>query len=69
MKLYEHLLDDADVKRLVSLVNDLRAAGKNRQFQGKSTGDFSFDPSPTCFTFLNQFFYILRFIAGSFLTF
>ncbi|KAK4773662.1 hypothetical protein SAY87_028681 [Trapa incisa] len=34
MKLYEDLLDDTEVKRLVSLVTDLRAAGRRQQFQG-----------------------------------
>ncbi|KAK4773663.1 hypothetical protein SAY87_028682 [Trapa incisa] len=36
MKLYKDLLDDAKVKRLVSLITDLRAAGKRQQFQGKT---------------------------------
>lgn len=37
LKLYEDFLGDAEVLKLVSLVNDLRAAGKRRQLQGKST--------------------------------
>lgn len=41
MKLYEDLLDETGVRRLVSLITDLRAAGKGRQFQGKSTSDFA----------------------------
>ncbi|KAK4780532.1 hypothetical protein SAY87_016638 [Trapa incisa] len=36
MKLYENLLEDAKVKRLISLVTDLRAAGKKQQFRGKT---------------------------------
>lgn len=35
LKLYEELFDDAEVSKLVSLVNDLRASGKRGQFQGK----------------------------------
>lgn len=35
MKLYEDLFDDSGVKKMVSLVNDLRAAGRRGQFQGK----------------------------------
>lgn len=37
LKLYEELLGDTEVTKLVSLVNDLRAAGKRGQFQGKFT--------------------------------
>ncbi|XP_020216993.1 RNA demethylase ALKBH10B isoform X2 [Cajanus cajan] len=37
MKLYEDLLDSAEVSKLVSLVNDLRVAGKRGQFQGSHT--------------------------------
>ncbi|MBA0648631.1 hypothetical protein Goklo_016325, partial [Gossypium klotzschianum] len=37
LKLYEELLDEKEVSDLVSLVNDLRAAGKRGQFQGKRT--------------------------------
>ncbi|XP_031399823.1 RNA demethylase ALKBH10B isoform X2 [Punica granatum] len=37
MKLYEDVLDDAEVKKLVSLVNDLRAAGKRGQSQAGQT--------------------------------
>lgn len=37
MKLYEDLLDSAEVSKLVSLVNDLRVAGKRGQFQGSQT--------------------------------
>ncbi|XAR63712.1 hypothetical protein NMG60_11023748 [Bertholletia excelsa] len=36
MKLYEELLDDSEVSKLVSLVNDLRAAGKRGRFQGQT---------------------------------
>ncbi|XP_028059576.1 RNA demethylase ALKBH9B-like [Camellia sinensis] len=42
MKLYEELLDLSEVSKLVSLVNDLRAAGKRGQFQGKFANAFSF---------------------------
>ena len=35
LKLFEELLDDAEVSKLLSLVNDLRASGKRGQFQGK----------------------------------
>ncbi|KAF8015551.1 hypothetical protein BT93_H1162 [Corymbia citriodora subsp. variegata] len=34
LKLYESLLDDKEVKKLVSLANDLRAAGRRGQSQG-----------------------------------
>lgn len=34
LKLYEELFDDSEVSKLVSLVNDSRAAGKRGQFQG-----------------------------------
>ncbi|XP_010032031.2 RNA demethylase ALKBH10B isoform X2 [Eucalyptus grandis] len=34
LKLYESLLDDKEVKKLVSLANDLRAAGRKGQYQG-----------------------------------
>lgn len=34
LKLYEELCDGTEVSKLVSLVNDLRAAGKRGQFQG-----------------------------------
>ena len=37
LKLYEDLLDSTEVSKLVSLVNDLRVAGKRGQFQGKCT--------------------------------
>ncbi|MBA0613437.1 hypothetical protein Godav_013875, partial [Gossypium davidsonii] len=37
LKLYEELLDEKEVSDLVSLVNDLRAAGKRGQFQGNAT--------------------------------
>jgi hypothetical protein len=36
LKLYEKLLDGFEVPKLVSLVNELRAAGRRGQFQGKS---------------------------------
>uniref|UniRef100_A0A5B6ZM95 Hydroxyproline-rich glycoprotein family protein n=1 Tax=Davidia involucrata TaxID=16924 RepID=A0A5B6ZM95_DAVIN len=36
MKLYEELFDVSEVSKLVSLVNDLRAAGKRGQFQGQT---------------------------------
>ncbi|KAK6921561.1 hypothetical protein RJ641_012068 [Dillenia turbinata] len=42
MKLYEELLNRSEVSKLVSLVNDLRAAGKKGKFQGKLTTAFSF---------------------------
>ncbi|KAG8382668.1 hypothetical protein BUALT_Bualt05G0101200 [Buddleja alternifolia] len=35
MKLYEDLFDESDVSKLITLVNDLRAAGKRGQLQGK----------------------------------
>lgn len=35
LKNYEELFDDLEVRKLVSLVNDLRASGKRGQFQGK----------------------------------
>ena len=35
LKLYEELLDDIEVSKLLSLVNDLRASGKRGQLQGK----------------------------------
>lgn len=37
LKLYEDLIDSAEVSKLVSLVNDMRVAGKRGQFQGKCT--------------------------------
>jgi len=37
LKLYEDLIDGTEVSKLVSLVNDLRVAGKRGQFQGKCT--------------------------------
>ncbi|KAF7808506.1 RNA demethylase ALKBH10B-like [Senna tora] len=37
LKLYEDLCDGTEVSKLVSLVNDLRAAGKRGQFQGSQT--------------------------------
>ncbi|KAF5945467.1 hypothetical protein HYC85_015695 [Camellia sinensis] len=40
MKLYEELLDASEVSKLVLLVNDLRAAGKRGQFQGKFPNAF-----------------------------
>ncbi|KAJ7970683.1 Oxidoreductase, 2OG-Fe(II) oxygenase family protein [Quillaja saponaria] len=36
LKLYEECFDDAEVSKLVSLVNDMRAAGKRGQFQGQT---------------------------------
>lgn len=36
LKLYESLLDDKEVKKLVSLANDLRAAGRKGQSQGQT---------------------------------
>lgn len=35
LKLYDELLNSKEVRELVSLANDLRAAGKRGQFQGK----------------------------------
>jgi hypothetical protein len=35
LKLYENLLDRTEVSKLVSLVNDLRVAGRKGQLQGK----------------------------------
>ncbi|KAK7273982.1 hypothetical protein RIF29_15051 [Crotalaria pallida] len=37
LKLYEDLFDSTDVSKLVSLVNDMRVAGKRRQLQGSQT--------------------------------
>ncbi|WCJ33674.1 oxidoreductase 2OG-Fe(II) oxygenase family protein [Euphorbia peplus] len=34
LKLYENVLDDVEVSKIVSLVNDLRTAGRRGQFQG-----------------------------------
>ncbi|KAG6600812.1 RNA demethylase ALKBH10B, partial [Cucurbita argyrosperma subsp. sororia] len=36
LKLFEDFLDDAEVSKLLSLVNDLRASGKRGQFQGQT---------------------------------
>ncbi|KAJ9554043.1 hypothetical protein OSB04_018088 [Centaurea solstitialis] len=36
MKMYEELFDDSGLRKMVGLVNDLRAAGRRGQFQGKS---------------------------------
>ncbi|KAJ9153000.1 hypothetical protein P3X46_026495 [Hevea brasiliensis] len=36
LKLYEQLLDDVEVSKLVLLVNDLRASGRRGQFQGQT---------------------------------
>ncbi|OMO72533.1 hypothetical protein COLO4_27590 [Corchorus olitorius] len=36
LKLYEELFDEKEISNFVSLVNDLRAAGKRGQFQGNS---------------------------------
>ncbi|XWS22943.1 hypothetical protein CRYUN_Cryun29cG0079000 [Craigia yunnanensis] len=36
LKLFEELFDEKEVSNLVSLVNDLRAAGKRGQFQGQT---------------------------------
>ncbi|XP_011021730.1 PREDICTED: uncharacterized protein LOC105123720 isoform X4 [Populus euphratica] len=36
LKLYENLLDGLEVPKLVSLVNELRAAGRRGQFQGQT---------------------------------
>ncbi|CAN1312669.1 RNA demethylase ALKBH10B [Linum perenne] len=36
LKMYERLLDDSEIPKLVSLVNDLRAAGRAGQFQGQT---------------------------------
>lgn len=44
LKLYEELFDDSEVSKFVSLVNDLRAAGKRGQLQGKFTNAFFFQP-------------------------
>jgi hypothetical protein len=59
LKEYEKLFDDLEVQKLVSLVNDLKAAGKRGQFQGKFTNAFSFigisEDSPSfCFSFLYE---------------
>jgi hypothetical protein len=35
LKLYEDLFDSTEVSELVSVVNDLRVAGRRGQFQGK----------------------------------
>ncbi|KAI3813870.1 hypothetical protein L1987_18605 [Smallanthus sonchifolius] len=34
MKTYEHLFDDSEVGKMVSLVNDLRISGRQQKFQG-----------------------------------
>ncbi|XP_024961835.1 uncharacterized protein LOC112502213 [Cynara cardunculus var. scolymus] len=36
MKMYEELFDESGVRKMVSLVNDLRAAGRRGQFQGQT---------------------------------
>ncbi|XP_065856257.1 RNA demethylase ALKBH10B [Euphorbia lathyris] len=36
LKLYENVLDDEEVSKILSLVNDLRAAGRRGQFQGQT---------------------------------
>ncbi|KAI3718890.1 hypothetical protein L6452_19775 [Arctium lappa] len=45
MKMYEELFDDSGVRKMVSLINDLKVAGRRGQFQGKSptilNGSFS----------------------------
>lgn len=35
MKLYDGIFDNSGVRKMVSLINDLRAAGRRGQFQGK----------------------------------
>lgn len=35
LKLYDELFDDSGVRKMVNLVNDLRAAGRRGLFQGK----------------------------------
>jgi hypothetical protein len=42
LKLYENLLDSTEVSKLVSLVNDLRVAGRKGQLQGKCTVSYVF---------------------------
>ncbi|KAK1314091.1 hypothetical protein QJS10_CPA06g02312 [Acorus calamus] len=36
LKLYTDLVDNSEVPRIVSLVNDMRAAGRRREFQGQT---------------------------------
>ncbi|CAL1392529.1 unnamed protein product [Linum trigynum] len=36
LKMYEQLLDDSEIPKLVSLVNDLKAAGRAGKFQGQT---------------------------------
>ncbi|KAI3453205.1 hypothetical protein Pfo_009868 [Paulownia fortunei] len=36
MKLYEDLFDDSEISKLITLVNDLRAAGRRGQLQGQT---------------------------------
>lgn len=42
LKLYEEVSGNSEVSKLVSLVNDLRTAGKRGQIQGKFTAFFNF---------------------------
>lgn len=42
LKLYEDVCGDSEVSKLVSLVNDLRTAGKRGQIQGEFTAFFNF---------------------------
>ncbi|KAF8389679.1 hypothetical protein HHK36_024198 [Tetracentron sinense] len=42
LKLYDELFDNLEISKLVSFVNELRAAGRRGQLQGKFTHAFSF---------------------------
>lgn len=37
LKLYDEILDSSEITRLISLTNELRAAGRRGEFQGKFT--------------------------------
>ena len=47
MKMYEELFDDSEVGKLVSLANDLRIAGRQGKFHGKSPTFWYLD-EPKC---------------------
>ncbi|CAK9148655.1 unnamed protein product [Ilex paraguariensis] len=48
LKLYEELFDESVVSKIVVLVNDLRAAGRRGQLQGKFSNAFSLFGHGTC---------------------
>lgn len=56
MKLYEELLDGSEIANLVTLVNDLRTAGRRGQFQGKFTNFLSFDDEKVTSHFISMIF-------------